>query len=256
MSDELFAVERRGSAALVTIDRPEKLNAMNATFFSELPEILRDLARNDDVSAAVITGSGRAFSAGGDMEAFREVHDDVVESRRYLRLCFDCFAAVESVEIPVIAAVNGLAYGGGAELVLTCDFVIASSDARFAFREATVGLMPAFAVVRAPSVIGPAATRWLTYTAEVIDAEEAHRIGLVQRVVPASRLLDEACVTAERIAANGPIAVRVAKQFINRSVREGLNEAIEATAMLYATEDHKEGVAAFAEKRTARFRGR
>jgi enoyl-CoA hydratase len=256
MSYELFTVERRANAAVVTINRPEKLNVMNATFFSELPEILGSLAREGDAHAVVLTGAGRAFSAGGDMEAFLEVHHDIVESRRYLRLCFECFAAVEAAELPVIAAVNGLAYGGGAELVLACDLAIASSEARFAFREAAVGLMPAFAVVRAPAVIGAPATRWLTYTAESIDATEAQRIGLVQRVVPDALLLDEALAVAGRIAANGPIAVRVAKQFINRSGREGLNEAIEATAMLYTTDDHKEGVAAFVEKRAPTFRGR
>lgn len=256
MSHELFSVERRGAAAVVQIERPEKLNAMNPTFFRELPEILEELGRDPTVHGAVLTGAGTAFSAGGDMEAFRAVHHDMVESRRYLRLVFDCFAAVESAELPVIAAVNGLAYGGGAELVLTCDFAVASERATFAFREATVGLMPGFAVVRAPAVIGRPWTRFLAYTADIIDADEACRIGLVQRVVEHEALLETACGIVDRIAANGPVGVRVAKQFINRELGAGLSEGIEATAVLYATEDHKEGVAAFLAKRPPTFRGR
>jgi enoyl-CoA hydratase/carnithine racemase len=254
--DARFEIERRGAAGIVTINRPEKLNAMDPVFFRGLPKTLAELALDPEIHAAVITGAGRAFSAGGDMDAFRAVHHDVAESRRYLRLVFDCFRAVESAELPVIGAVNGIAFGGGAELTLACDLAIASDQATFGFREATVGLMPGFGVIRAPEVIGRPWTRWLAYTADIIDAAEALQLGLVQKVVPHEALLDEACAIVERIAKNAPLGVRVAKQIINRGLDHGVAETIEATAGLYATEDHKEGIAAFLEKRDSRFTGR
>jgi enoyl-CoA hydratase len=130
---ELFLVELRGPAGVVTINRPEKLNAMTARFVTEMPQILARLARDPDVHGVVLTGAGRAFCVGGDMQAFLDVNDDAAESMRYLRLCMDCFAAVESAELPVLAAVNGLAFGGGAELTLACDLAIAADRARLPF---------------------------------------------------------------------------------------------------------------------------
>src|SRR6202040_3555055 len=126
--------------------------------------------------------------------------------RRQLRMVYDSFHSVERCRLPVIAAVNGYAYGGGPELTLACDIAIASERARFAFREATVGLMPGYGIVRGPATIGKAWTRWLAMTADIVDAEEALRMGLVQRVVPHERLLDEALAVAGRIAAVGPLA--------------------------------------------------
>src|SRR4051794_5409211 len=142
------------------MDRPEKLNAMNPAFFRELPAVLAELDADEGVDACVLTGAGRAFSAGGDIASFQQV-TDVAAYRLHLRLVYDAFPAVERAQVPVIAAVNGIAYGGGTELVLVCDLVIAARGARFAFREATVGLMPGWGVVRGPDVIGRHWTRWL-----------------------------------------------------------------------------------------------
>lgn len=256
MEYELFRVERReDGTALVTIDRAEKLNAMSPAFFRELPAVLAGLDADPGVRVCVLTGAGRAFSAGGDIRSFGELHDPAAY-RRHLRVVFDAFHAVERAQVPVVAAVNGIAYGGGTELALACDLVIASDRATFAFREPTVGLMPGYGVVRAPDAIGRHWTRWLAFTADVIDAEQALRIGLVQEVVPHERLLDEALAVAGRIAANAPLGVSVAKRIVNRGTAEALDEALEATALLFGTEDHKEGIAAFVERRPPRFQGR
>jgi enoyl-CoA hydratase/carnithine racemase len=249
---ETFAVERRGSAAVLAIDRPEKRNAMNPQFFRELPLVLDELGRDPELRAIVLTGAGEAFSAGGDIASFAELRDTEAV-RRHLRLVFDAFWAVERAELPVIGAINGIAYGGGTELTLACDLVIASERARFAFREATVGLIPGYGVVRGPAVLGRHWTRWLALTADVISAEEAREIGLVQKVVPHEALLDEALALAERIARNPPLAVKLGKQFVNRDTHEGLAESIEMTALLFTTDEHREAVAAFLEKRPAPF---
>lgn len=249
---ETFRVDRRGPTAIVTIDRPEKRNAMNPTFFRELPQVLDALGREPELRAVVLTGAGEAFSAGGDIASFAELHGTEAV-RRHLRLVFDAFWAVERAELPVIGAINGIAYGGGTELTLACDLVIASERARFSFREATVGLIPGYGVVRGPAVMGRHWTRWLALTADVISAEEAREIGLVQKVVPHDALLDEALALAGRIAANPPLAVRLGKQFVNRDTHEGLAESIEMTALLFTTDDHREGVQAFLGKRPAEF---
>ena len=242
---EMFSVEHDGDGtAVVWMDRPGKLNAMGPTFFAELPRVLSELDRDPAVDACIVTGRGRAFSAGGDIASFDALHD--VESyRRHLRLVYAGFHSVERCELPVIGAVNGIAYGGGTELALACDLVIASEEARFAFREATVGLMPGYGVVRGPDVIGRHWTRWLALTGDIIDAGEAQRIGLVQRVVEPERLLDEAREVAARIRANAAMAVRVGKQFINRGTTAGLAEAAEATALLFTTDEHKRRISEF-----------
>lgn len=255
---ESFRVERRDDhVAVVTIDREDKRNAMTVTFFRELPRLLDELDADDGVRAVVVTGAGdEAFSAGGDIASFAQMHS-IGEYRRRLRIVYDAFHAVERAETPVVAAVNGIAYGGGTELTLACDLAVASDRARFAFREPTVGLMPGYGVIRGPEVIGPQWTRYLALTADPIDAALAERIGLVLRTVPHDQLLDEAVAIAARIASRAPMAVRLGKQFINRGqMAPGQAESIEATSLLFATADHAEGVRAFLDKRAPRFEGR
>ena len=245
----MFEVQRHGDGtATVVIDRAEKLNAMNREFFDELPRLLAELDADPDVTAAVLTGAGRAFSAGGDIDSFHEL-TDVDAYRRHLRAVFDGFHAVERAETIVIAAVNGIAYGGGTELTLACDMAIASHNARFAFKEATMGLMPGFGVLRAPAAIGPGWARWMATTGDTIDATTAERIGLVQETVPHEALLDEALGVARRVAAHPPVAVRSAKHAINQNITApGLAGAVEAIALLFSTDGHKERVRAFLEK--------
>lgn len=255
---EPFTVEvRDDGVAIMTIDRPEKRNAMSVAFFENLPQQLDALDADERVRAVVLTGAGdEAFSAGGDIESFGVMHD-VTAYRRRLKLVYDAFHAVERAEVVVIAAVNGIAYGGGTELSLACDLVVASERARFAFREPTVGLMPGYGVIRGPAAIGPQWTRYLALSAEPIDGATAERIGLALMCVPHERLLTEALSLAAGIARRAPLAVRLGKSFINRSQwAPGLAESIEATALLFTTEDHKRAVEAFAAKEPPTFEGR
>ena len=254
--DTFILDERDDGVAVVTMNRPDKMNAMSPTFFRELIAIMEHLDASDDVTAAIITGAGKAFSAGGDIASFAELKD-MRAYRRQLRLVYDAFHRVERAEVPVVGAINGVAFGGGTELTLACDLAIASDRARFAFKEPTVGLMPGYGVIRGPDIIGKRATRYLAMTGRDVDAVRAREMGLVDEVVPHDELMDAALSLAGELSANAPLGVRVAKQFINRDQdAPGVPESIEATALLFATDDHKEGVAAFLEKRDAEFEGK
>jgi enoyl-CoA hydratase len=252
VTNEVLDVARGADGvAIITMNRPEKLNAMGVEFFIELPRVLTDLDADRDVGAAVLTGAGRAFSAGGDIESFSHLTDHFAY-RKHLKLVFEAFHAVEECRIPVIGAINGIAYGGGTELTMACDYAIASEQARFGFRETTVGLTPGWGVIRGPDVIGRSWTRRLALAGEIIDASTALSIGLVQTVVPAEELMIQARALAARIAGHPRIATAVGKRLINRGTTPGFLEAIEATALLFTTDDHKNAVAGFlAGKRAA-----
>jgi enoyl-CoA hydratase len=200
----------------------------------------------------VITGAGEAFSAGGDIADFDRL-TDVPSYRRQVRLALRAFASLERCQTITIAAVNGLAFGGGTELTLACDLALAATGARFAFREVSVGLMPGYGLVRGPETVGRAWTRWLALTGEEIEAEQALKIGLVHRVVAPERLVEEALAVAGRIAANPTVAVQMGKQFLNRDMAS-VDEVIDATALLFNTAEHKERIRAFLETRAGRDR--
>jgi enoyl-CoA hydratase len=254
--DRVIAVARHGDGtATVTLDRADKLNAMHRPFFEQLRATMDALDGDPEVRAAVITGAGRAFSAGGDIESFERL-TDVRAAREHLRVVFDAFDSVARCSTVVIAAVNGLAFGGGTELTLACDLAIASTVATFAFKEATHNLMPGFGLVRGPEVIGRAWTERLALTAETIDAEQAARIGLVQEVVAPAVLVDRAREIATAIAANGPIAVQSIKAFVHRRHGAGLAEVTESTALLFATDDHRVARDSFLRGSPKRFTGR
>lgn len=246
---ETLRIDRRGDGtALVTIDRADKLNAMNHAFFHELQELMRALDDDPDVRACVLTGAGKAFSAGGDIEDFHGLRG-LPDYRRQVKLALEGFLAVERAETVVIAAVNGLAFGGGTELTVACDVAFASERARFAFKEITLGLMPGYGLVRAPEVIGRAWTHWLALSGDELDARRALEIGLVQHLSPPETLVDDALALAARMAAHPPAALRMAKRFINRHAPAGLSESIEATAFLQSDPDTRERVKAFVERR-------
>lgn len=255
---EPFSVEvRDDGVAIMTIDRPEKKNAMSVAFFENLGPQLTRFDRDDRVRAVIITGAGdEAFSAGGDVESF-VIMDDIAAYRQRLKMVFDAFHAVERADVPVIAAVNGIAYGGGTELSLACDLVVASDQAKFAFREPVMGLMPGYGVIRGPAAIGPQWTRYLALSADPIDGATAERIGLALKCVPHASLMDEAIAIAAGIARRAPLSVQVGKAFINRSQwAPGLAESIEATALLFTTRDHKHAAQAFLDKEQPNFEGR
>ena len=252
MSFTTLGVEHNADGtALITIRRPEKLNAMNRAFFRELPQLMQELDEDPQTKVAVITGEGRAFSAGGDIADF-DALDGIDACRRQVRSALDAFLAVERAETVAIAAVNGLAYGGGAELTLCCDIALASPQAKFAFKEITLGLMPGYGLVRAPEVIGRAQTHWLVLTGETIDAHRAERIGLVQHV--SGDVVQDALNLAARIAQHPPTALKAAKRFINRNAPSALVESIEATALLMASPEQQERSRAFVSGAPARTR--
>jgi enoyl-CoA hydratase/carnithine racemase len=246
---ETLSIERRDDGtALVTLDRPDKLNAMSHAFFRELPAALASLDADPDVRVCVLTGAGKAFSAGGDIEDFHAL-GGIADYRMQVKLALECFLAVERAETVVVGAVNGIAYGGGTELTLACDVAFASDRARFAFKEITLGLMPGYGLVRGPGVMGRGWTHRMALTGDVVDAEQALRIGLVQEVRPAATLVEDALAFAARMAANPPDALSIAKRFTNRHAADGISEAIEATAFLQASPDTRERVLAFVERR-------
>lgn len=252
-----FDVELRGPVALVRINRPDKLNSLATSFWPQLRGLLDALAGNGLTRAVVITGSGdRAFSTGGDIAGFAEL-DGAVARRAFMNECMRTFEAVESCPLPVIAAVNGWALGGGCELTFACDIVLAAETAVFGMPEAAVGLVPGFGVLRAPSIIGRQWTKLMVFAGERIGAQRAFELGMVQRVLPAHELLPAALDLGERIAAQAPIALSVGKRIINRGVDRGdTGYTVEALSMLYSTHDAAEGIQAFVERRQPRFEGR
>jgi enoyl-CoA hydratase len=247
----------RASIAVLTIDDPAKLNAMGRTFWAELRAALTRLENDGRTRVVIITGAGeRAFSAGGDIASFAELVG-VEAKRAFQQDCMRAFAAVEESPLPVIAAVNGYAMGGGCELTMACDVVLAGDNAVFAMPETAVGLVPGFGVLRAPSVIGRHWTKLMMFAGERVDAPTAQRIGLVQKVVPAASLMAAARELANRMAAMAPLAVAVGKGLVNRGVDRGeFDHSTAALTALHATADAAEGIAAFVGRRPPVFEGR
>jgi len=245
----LTRAEVAPGVVVLTMSRPEKLNAMDEQFFAELTAVMRRTGVDDDVRAVVLTGEGRAFSAGGDVGTFEAMDGDVCQVRPHLRRVYDAFHAVELCAVPVIAAVNGIAFGGGTELALACDVVLAGESARFAFKEPTMGLMPGYGIVRGPDVMGRHWTRYLALSGREISAVRAERAGLVQEVHPDDGLLPAAVQLATEMAAHSPLATQVGKAFVNRDAVGGFSESVEATALLFGTAEHRAAFTAFREGR-------
>jgi enoyl-CoA hydratase len=247
-------VATQGPISIVTINRPDKLNAMHTSIWADLRTVLGGLQTDGKTRAVVITGAGdRAFSAGGDIAGFAELHS-LEQKRAFQNDAMQTFAAVEESTLPIIAAVNGYALGGGCELTLACDIVIASDRARFGMPESAIGLVPGYGVLRAPQIIGRQMTKLLVMAAEKIDAVEALRIGLVQRVVPHESLMRSALEIAHKIAANSSFAHLIGKKLINRGIdRSEFDYSVEALTVLQSSDDTREGIAAFLERRQPQF---
>jgi enoyl-CoA hydratase/carnithine racemase len=244
--------EVRGRVAILTLDEPSKLNALSAGIRSGILQGLKSADADDTVRVVVITGSGdKAFCAGADIGDF---DFDPEKARGFLISVLEVLAAPENTRKPVISAVNGIAYGGGFELAMASDFIIASDRARFAVPEIRLGLLPAFAVVRLQDIVGRAKAKEMSMLGDPVSAEEACRLGLVLRVVPHQSVLAEAVAFAERIASKPRLAVQMAKSFYNRGLGgDEMRHTIDGLPLLFLHEDAREGVAAFREKREPKF---
>ncbi len=253
-------VSQEGSLAIVTLNRPEKLNALNAELLQELFNTFESLSQSSNVRAAILTGAGeKAFAAGADIAAMSNMTPG--EAKRFAEVGHRVGAAIENARFPVIAAVNGFALGGGCEIALACDFIYASDKAKFGQPEVNLGVIPGFGgTQRLLRRIGIGRARELCFTGEIIGAEEALRIGLANVVVPAAELLDRAKKTANLITQKGPLAIASAKRVFNHGEGVPLAIANEIEALgfanLFGSLDQKEGMTAFVEKRVASFQGK
>lgn len=257
MAYECIKVETRGGVGLVTLDRPKALNALNATLMAELLDAARTFDADAKIGATVITGSEKAFAAGADIKEMQSL--DFVEA--YMGDFIGGWDKVGTVRKPMIAAVAGYALGGGCELAMMCDFIIAADTAKFGQPEITLGTIPGMGgTQRLTRAVGKAKAMDLCLTGRMMDADEAERSGLVARVVPATELIETAIKAAEKIAGFSQPSVIMAKESVNRSYELTLAEGIRFERRLFhslfATEDQKEGMTAFAEKRQAQFKNR
>lgn len=247
-------LEKEGNVAVVTINRPYALNALNSETLIELNGVIDVLEADNTIYAVILTGAGdKAFVAGADITEMKNL--SVSEARRFSRLGNLAFRRLEALEKPVIAAVGGFALGGGCELSLACDIRIASEKAKFGQPETGLGITPGFGgTQRLARTIGLGMAKELIYSAKVIKADEALRIGLVNRVVAPEVLLDEAKGLASIIAKQAPIAVKLSKAAINMGMQMDIDTAVNFEAEIFgecfASEDQKEGMTAFLEKRT------
>lgn len=250
-------LEKEEHLAIVTINRPKALNALNSDTLKDLDAVLEDLEQDSNIYSVILTGAGeKAFVAGADISEMKDLSEE--EGRNFGFLGNKVFRRLEKLDKPVIAAISGFALGGGCELAMACDIRIASEKAKFAQPEAGLGITPGFGgTQRLPRLVGEGKAKELIYTCAMVKADEALRIGLVNKVVPLESLMEEAKAMANTIMANAPIAVKLCKDAINRGMQVDIDTAIEIEAedfgKCFATEDQKEGMTAFIDKRAKNF---
>ena len=256
MAYETIIVDVQDHISVITLNRPDALNALNDQLLEELGDALLDAQRNDKVRCIILTGSEKAFAAGADikMMSSKSFVDAFGED-----LFTEATDKITSIRKPIIAAVSGYALGGGCELAMMCDFIICSDTAKFGQPEINLGVSPGLGgTQRLTRFIGKSKAMDMNLTGRFMEAEEAERCGLVSRVVPAKNLMNEALGAATKIAEKSMITVMAVKEMVNRSyettLREGLLFERRVFHSLFATEDQKEGMAAFMEKREAQFR--
>jgi len=246
-------LEKKGLIAVATINRPKALNALNSEVLTDLDELVSTVKADADIRALVITGSGeKAFVAGADIGEMSTLTKEGGEA--FGKHGNNVFRAIETLPIPTIAAVNGFALGGGCEMALACDIRIASEKAKFGQPEVGLGIIPGFGgTQRMARIIGTGPAMELIYTADTIDAQRALEIGMVNHVVPADQLMDEAMKLAQKICTNAQKAIRASKLAIRRGIDCDISTAVSYEALAFATcfgtEDQKEGMQAFLEKR-------
>jgi len=255
MAYENIIFEKEENIAIITFNRPEAMNALNNQTRAEFGQAIEDVAMDDAIKVLILTGSGKAFVAGSDIKEFNETTPFAAHNIKRLG------EMVEKLEKPVIAAVNGFCLGGGNEIAMGCDIIIASEKAKFGQTEINIGIIPGGGgTQRLPRLIGVCRAKELIYTGDIIRAEEADRLGLVNRVVPMDELMPAAKELAKKIAAKSAAALKLAKTAINRSMQTNLESGLKYEYELYSLslslEDKLEGVNAFLEKRAPKFVGR
>lgn len=258
MAYENIIAEKKGRVGLITFNRAKALNALNAALIAELEQALDSFEADDEVGAIVITGNDKAFAAGADI---KEMQDKTFVDAYLGDFITRDWERIAACRKPVIAAVAGYALGGGCEIAMMCDFILAADNARFGQPEITLGTMPgAGGTQRLARLAGKSKAMEMCLTGRMMDAEEAERIGLVSRIVPVADLVEEALRTAETIAGMSRPAVLMTKEAVNRAYETTLSEGIRFERRLFhatfATEDQKEGMAAFTEKRQPKFTNR
>ena len=252
-------IEKTDNIVILTIDRPEALNALNTAVITELEQAVTELERDVSLGAVIITGAGRSFVAGADIGEQRPL--DLEGGRRWGQRGSALLRRIEKLPVPPIAAVNGFALGGGCELAMACDIILASEKAKFGQPEVGLGITPGFSgTQRLSRRVGAARAKELIFSGRMIKAEEACAIGLVSEVFAPEALMEGALAMARSFTKNAPIAVRYAKACIDRGLQMDIDDGIavenELFAMCFATEDQKEGMTAFLEKRSASFRNK
>ena len=258
MAYENILVETRGRVALVTLNRPKALNALSPELMRELSEALSDFDANDGVGAIVVTGSEKAFAAGADIKAMKDWGYMDVYRADYITAEWE---TINRIRKPVVAAVAGYALGGGCELAMMCDFILAADTAKFGQPEINLGVLPgAGGTQRLPRFVGKSKAMEMVLTGRMMDAAEAERCGLVSRVLPAATLIEEAIKTAEKMCELSLPVVMLAKESVNRAFETTLSEGVRFERRLFhscfAIEDQKEGMAAFVDKRKPAFKNR
>ena len=254
----LYAVEAR--AAIITVNRPKALNALNRQTLDELLDAIRVATADVNVTGIILPGGGeKAFIAGADSVEMSKMHP--LEAKAFADKGHHVGEALETIPKVVIAAVNGFALGGGCEMALACDLILASDRAKFGQPEVNLGVIPGFGgSQRLPRRVGVGAAGKLIYTGDMIDAAEALRIGLADEVLPGAELLPRAKALIEKIATKGPVAIGAAKELMRRGANMNLGDALSLESQhfswLFSTDDQKEGMTAFLEKRAANFKGR
>ena len=258
---ETITLEITPPVATLTLNRPEVRNAISPALISEMRQAFSEIRSRPELTAVIVTGAGKAFSAGADIANLKEVTDQPVEEARLDSLDFmNFFREIYEFPLPVIAAVNGAAIGGGCGIASVADVVVAAEHARFGYTEARVGYVPALVSVFLVRICGEKKARELLMTARLFDAEEAREIGLVNYVVAAEDLLDKAREVAAQISANSPTAIVATKQLMRDiqglNLDEALSAALHINTLTRTTENFREGVTAFLEKRTPEWKAR
>jgi enoyl-CoA hydratase len=251
--------EKNGNLAIAAINRPEALNALNGTVLEELSQVVAEVENDAEVRAFILTGEGRAFVAGADIGEQNAL--DVASARKFSQFGSSIFRRIEKLEIPTIAAVNGFCLGGGCELAMSFDIILASEKAKFGQPEVGLGITPGFSgTQRLPRRVGVAKAKELLFSGRMITAAEAEKIGLVNAVYPAEELMNATIEMAKSFTKNAPVAIKYVKASVDRGMQMDIDGGIalenELYAMCFATEDCKEGLTAFLEKRPAEFKNK